>query len=113
MGRETGSRTRTCAQCGECCRWLVLGEIAELDEDERRYYGLRGAIEGQGLLLLEHPCTKLEYVPDDDGIVKGRCGVHGEKPDMCRQYDGRRRDRGTVFFIPEGCAMARGRKKQG
>lgn len=119
-------KTEECSQCGECCRWLVLGEKKEMTPDEIRYYTLRGATQQQGLLLLEHPCMMLEYFRADDGavagagevtgddpaigIIRARCSVHGEKPDVCRLYDGKKRRAGTVFYVPEQCTMAAGKR---
>jgi len=120
--------TTTCSQCGECCRWLVLGEKKEMSADERRYHAYRGATERQGLVLVEHPCTMLEYYRAEDGaaagagdltdenlargIIRARCAVHGEKPAVCRLYNGKRRRDGMIFYIPERCTMAAGKKKR-
>jgi Fe-S-cluster containining protein len=119
-------KTLSCSQCGECCRWLVLGERKEMSADEIRYYTLRGAVERQGLLLVEHPCTMLEYFRAEDGaaagagevtdenlaagIIRARCSVHGEKPAACRLFDGKKRRNGTVFYVPEKCTMAAGKR---
>jgi hypothetical protein len=121
-------KKNTCSRCGECCRWLVLGGMKELSEDEVRYYRFRGAIERQGLLVLEHPCTMLGYVRAGDGedmapgsfsdadlrdgTVVARCSVHGGKPDACRLFDGRAKRDGTVFYVPEHCTMAAGKRER-
>jgi len=122
-------KQKTCSQCGECCRWLILGEKKEMSADELRYYRFRGATERQGLLMVYHPCTMLEHfraedgaaagageITDDNlasGIVRARCSVHGKKPDTCRIYDGRRRRDGMVFYVPPQCTMAAKRKGDG
>lgn len=121
-------KTQPCSQCGECCRWLVLGETKEMSADELRYHAFRGAIERQGLILVEHPCTMLEYYREGDGavvagtgdltadnlaggVIRARCSVHGEKPEICRIYNGKKRRDGMIFYIPERCTMAAGKKR--
>lgn len=126
--RDSATNTQPCSQCGECCRWLVLGETREMSADERRYHAFRGAIERQGLVLVEHPCTMLEYYRAGDGaaaaaaevtgdnlargIIRARCSVHGKKPEVCRLYSGKKKEKGMVFYIPEQCTMAAEKKKR-
>jgi Fe-S-cluster containining protein len=85
-----------CAVCrGACCEELglaaapLLAAVCHGDSDFERWLELHGTraplpIGGElevadGALRLECKCTALDEL--------GRCGVYGERPDVCRQYE--------------------------
>lgn len=79
-----------CDACrGACCEEVLLPRVMFLapTDDIRRWFELRGKlvphelIEGIELpeagILLELQCTALE---------DGRCSIHEDRPDVCRDY---------------------------
>lgn len=86
-----GTDSEICINCNECCRWMsfTLNPPNAVAEGElAHYYTLHGCkivrvVGQQRMFVVMVPCI-CRQLGDD-----GRCAVYEERPDLCRNYDGR------------------------
>ena len=94
-----------CNRCGECCKVLVI-QTNVLPKQQLHYLRTRGLKEDQGFILIPHECQHLGL--KTDGKTKEYfCDIHDsmERPSQCIKFHGQKRDKNTVFYIPQGCSM--------
>lgn len=72
-------RHPACELCrGACCETLSVPlNVGTLSNDSRRYFRMRGRIEGS-TLRLDAPCQAL--------TGEGTCGVYSTRPQGCKDY---------------------------
>lgn len=98
-----------CSRCGECCRYMPLGQWSNVNQVIRHYLDVR-ATQIEGTYVIKAPCKYLIEPTEDDlanGINKCKCGVEGYKPELCRMFRGNRTEGKFSFWIPPGCTMAK------
>ena len=97
-----------CNQCGECCKYINLGRVAQFREEQKEYIRAHGVIEDQGFFLVPFRCPHLiELIRDGTGTIKrSHCNIHDTKPKICQKFDGKRYKNHTIFWVPKSCTMA-------
>ena len=101
-----------CAQCGECCKWIVL-RTDQMTPEYLQYLRCRGLREDQGFILVPHDCQHLMSLPDPPAGVDAirpsyRCRIYDSpnRPRLCQVFHGQRRgSKHILFYIPPGCTM--------
>lgn len=68
-----------CELCkGSCCETLSVPlQVGKLSNDDRRYFRMRGKLEGS-TLRIQSRCEAL--------TGEGTCGIYSARPEVCRTY---------------------------
>jgi Fe-S-cluster containining protein len=104
--------TGTCSRCGECCRWLPIAPVGQCKPHQLHYLRERGLKESDGYFLADAPCRHLrEEAPDSSGVRKWGCAIYEKRPATCRDFCGRTLSGGKRYYVPEGCTMAGGGRR--
>lgn len=101
-----------CAQCGECCKWIVL-RTDQMTPEYLQYLRCRGLREDQGFILVPHECQHLhienfKFGGTLEDAMKHYCDIHDspDRPRVCKVFHGQRQgSRHWKFYCPPGCAM--------
>lgn len=85
-----GENARLCAGCTRCCETVSI-EV-EAPRTPREYDQLVWVLHHRGLeLYVERPGRWMLHIETRCGKLneQGRCGIHGNHPALCREYDPR------------------------
>ena len=103
-----------CSQCGECCRYISFGRVAQLRPDAKEYLLAKGCIIDQGFILLPHTCPHLKtHTSDeielsaDEPCKKTSCDIHDHAPKLCQQFNGKRFFNHALYWVPKNCTLSK------
>jgi len=108
-----------CSQCGECCRWFVVARKKGLKPWQLVYLRERCDKETDEYFLLDAPCKHLKEVTYKKefgqysvrGPKKFECNIYDRRPQICKDYCGKRYSNGQIYYVPEQCNLSTGKKK--
>lgn len=103
-----------CSQCGECCRWFVVSQKRGLTPWQVAYLRERCDRETDQYFLLDAPCKHLKRTANlksdfrDQEIANGEyyCDMYNTRPQICRDYQGKRYSNGQIYYVPESCNLS-------
>jgi len=92
-------KSELCLICGKCCMSMTFsgGEVDDESRDEIYWMELHGLkidyVQAQGrteyYFTIPKRCDALEEIKTESGATNYVCGVYENRPQMCRDYDGR------------------------
>lgn len=102
-----------CSRCGECCRWFVVSQKRGLTPWQLAYLRERCDRETDQYFLLDSPCKHL-FHHLIGSVVNGErvreeystCDIYESRPQVCKDYKGKRYTNGQMYYIPESCNMS-------
>lgn len=94
-----------CSQCGECCRWFVVCAKKGLTPKQRSYLRTRCDRETSEYFLLDSLCQHAHRNYKKEGQPM-ECDIYEDRPQMCKEFCGRKFTNGNVYYVPQGCTMS-------
>jgi len=92
-------KSELCLICGKCCMSMTFsgGEVDDESRDEIYWMELHGFkidyVQAQGrteyYFTIPKRCDALQEIKTESGATNYVCGVYENRPQMCRDYDGR------------------------
>ena len=92
-------KSELCLICGKCCMSMTFsgGEVDDESRDEIYWMELHGLkidyVQAQGrteyYFTIPKRCDALQEIKTESGATNYVCGVYENRPQMCRDYDGR------------------------
>lgn len=92
-------KSELCLLCGKCCMSMTFlgGEVDDEARDEIYWMELHGFridyVETENkteyYFTIPQRCNALQEIKTGEGVSNYVCGVYDNRPQMCRDYDGR------------------------
>lgn len=69
-----------CDGCGVCCEFLIFQYDRPLNEEEKRFYELRGIKVDYSRVIVEIPCKAYD-------VKEKNCSIYPTRPKSCKEFE--------------------------
>ncbi len=92
---------KECSRCGQCCTWIPIGNSRGMTPWQLDYLRKRCHKEVGGMFLVHAPCEHLTLIGNGQRV----CKIYEGRPQICKDFCGKRFSHGSDYYVPEECTM--------